>query len=115
VTKYFQNYQNAPSEAWFKMNEELVSTHLTIDATKQLLSLGAIPVNNARKADNGVNLSLSQQRCNNYNTEGKGCTIEQKIGRPCARLHACNICKKTGHPMFKCPQNMSLLPKSAGN
>src|SRR5436309_15764174 len=97
------------------MNEEMIFTHLIIDATKHLLSLEAVSVNNAKKINNDINLFLFQQRCNNYNTKDKDCIIEQKINHSCDRLHTCNTCKKLDHFMFKCIQNMSFLLKSIGN
>ena len=35
--------------------------------------------------------------CNNYNTEGKGCTYKQ-----CRNKHICSDCKKAGHAAFEC-------------
>src|SRR4030095_924593 len=54
---------------------------------------------------------VTNERCNNYNNENKGCNVEQRFNRICVCRHACSNCDKLGHLAYKCP-NASNPPKS---
>ena len=96
ITRYFQCHQNASPETWYSVDQELMSSQLVMGMVKHYRSN---PTNT--KLDKRPH--ISNERCNNYNDEKKGCTVEQKFNRPCVRRHACQNCDKLGHPSYKCP------------
>jgi hypothetical protein len=111
IVKYFQKYQNASLEKWSETDPELISTYVTLPATKPaLLSQGLIQPGGKRPNAASGTTPLHEQVCENYNRPGKGCNYEAMTGRKCGRLHSCLGCKKAGHPKYQCPSG----PQSNG-
>jgi hypothetical protein len=105
ITRYFQCHQNAPPETWYTIDQELMSSQLVMGMVKHYRA-------NPTSTKPDKRSHISNERCNNYNDERKGCTVEQKFNRPCVRRHACQNCDKLGHPSYKCP-DASNPPKAS--
>jgi hypothetical protein len=105
ITRYFQCHQNAPPETWYLIDQELMASQLVMGMVRHYRG-------NPTSTKVDKRSHVSNERCNNYNDERKGCTIEQKFNRPCVRRHACHNCDKLGHPSYKCP-DASNPPKAS--
>ena len=95
-----------PPESWYSIDQELMSSQLVVGMVKHYQG---IPT--STKPDKKPH--ISNERCNNYNDEKKGCIIEQKFNRPCVRRRACQNCDKLGHPAYKCPDTSNPSRASA--
>ena len=88
---FFQKYQNAPPDAWFNTDLELIADHLiTPSHPKAANNPGTSYKASPKKSDNPFHSNI----CQNWNHPKRGCSTKERSGIECTRLHVCYTCRK---------------------
>jgi hypothetical protein len=95
---HFRKYQASTDPlSWIEIDPQLFIAHIRppTGSVHASSSTGRGPP--GPPGSNGKNLKKDAVVCNNWNTQGKGCTWNL-----CARLHQCSTCSSNDHPSYKC-------------
>jgi hypothetical protein len=95
---HFRKYQASTDPLdWINVDIQLFTAHIRPPPTSQQHSLNNRPA--AKKPTREATV------CNNWNTEGKGCTWEK-----CIRMHLCSNCGSKDHPTYRCTKKEGTRP-----
>lgn len=93
IISHFRTYQASTNPLdWINTDVQLFTTHIrptTFHSNPQT----------SRSQTSRKSPSKESTVCNNWNTEGKGCTWTM-----CVRTHRCSTCNSKEHPSYQCKQ-----------
>jgi len=104
IAHFHKHQSSLEPKAWSEIDVQLHAIHIRPHPTARSLldpnSLSPQKISSPSKAPKSPN-SLSspnkQAVCNNWNTEGKGCTWST-----CERKHICSTCRRNDHTAYNC-------------
>lgn len=106
IIAYFGEHQNSPPDKWFSIGAELVADHFIISPSKPTPTAAIQPPRRPSSPSKKDPTPIQEQVCQNWNRPNSGCTIKDKTGHDCLRLHICSNCRG-GHKAHQCPSRTS--------